>query len=188
MKRGGKVPPPTRADARHEAAHAVVSVRMELPLEATSIVRAEAHATLSAIKGVVLKSVGYTNLVSGTVKSWEAALPDPIARQSFEKFAVQGAAGIYAEMSRGSHMFSPEHRDDLEMLVKIASRLGVGNSTDEEAVRNFVDTAVSNAEAVLTQDTGVAWERVTTSLLRKKRLTAQEVRRIVQESDTDSQR
>jgi hypothetical protein len=189
QRKSGKLPPPNRADARHEAAHAVVSARCELPLASTSIKRGQGHSVQNATglpAGVRLMSVGYTTLVRGSAQTWADALPDASARRQIEQFAVQVAAGIWAEQLRGGAIFDPVHRDDLQSLVQIAHTLRIGGSTDDEAVQIFIDSAISSAGSILLQDGGVAWDRVTTALLRKKCLTGAEVGSIIAESDSES--
>lgn len=73
-------------------------------------------------------------------------------------------------------------RDDLQQIVQIAGWLAIGSSTDESAVREFIDRAVHGAgEHLLDADDGVAWDRVTTALFRRSFMTSDEVRSIVAE-------
>jgi hypothetical protein len=138
--------------------------------------------------GVVLVSSGYTGLVEGSARAWQRALPDPDARKALVGFAAQAAGGIVAEMARGASPFGAECRDDLFGVVQIAGVLGVGNSSDEEDVRAFVSAAVATAkEALEGRDDGIAWERVTTALLRKTALTGDDVRAIVREADAEQE-
>ena len=92
-------PKPTRADAKHEAAHAVVSVRLDLPLASTDIkqrVITTSDKMPSLREGYVAFSSGFTTLVEGPVAAWEEPVPDPDAVAARRSFAGQTAAGIVA--------------------------------------------------------------------------------------------
>ena len=65
-----------------------------------------------------------------------------------------------------------------------ASVLGIGDSNEVPAVREFLGEAVTYAEAVLLLDDGAAWDRVTAALYRKKALTGDEVRSLVAAPDS----
>lgn len=169
---------PTRADARHEAAHAVVAVRLGLPLDSTTIRRSQGHALSDGY------SLGYTSLVPGTVHRWERELPSVSAQDKLRALATQCAAGVVAEMTAGADETAPAHRDDLQQIVQIAGALGLGGSTDEAPVREFVGSAVRNAAAVLSADGEVAWDRVTVALFRKQTLSGGEVEEIVAAVET----
>ena len=87
--------PEERANsARHEAAHAVVGVRLGLPLASTDIrwrVFGTPDMMPSLSKNQIGLASGYTTLVEGTARGWEDALPDPAARDSIERLACQCA-------------------------------------------------------------------------------------------------
>jgi hypothetical protein len=180
MPKGG-VPKPNRADAKHEAAHAVVSVRAGLPLASTSI-RRGLGPRVAPPKGIrEMVSLGYTTLAEGSAEAWVAALPTPDARWKLKLLAAQTAAGIVAEQTSANRSHMADH-GDLQGLVNIAAKLGIGESSEEPAVQTFIKESLELAEAMLTHDNGLAWDRVTSSLLRKKSLTGDEVRQIVERS------
>ena len=189
-RRKPKAPKPSRADARHEAAHAVVSVRFGLPLASTDIKQrvvttSNTDTPMPSLReGYVAFSSGFTTLVEGTARAWEEALPDPKAVESMRRFAIQTAAGIVAEMQRGAEINDLTHGDDIYQIVGFASVLGIGDSNEVPAVREFLGEAVTYAEAVLRLDDGAAWDRVTSTLYRKKALTGDEVRSLVAASDS----
>lgn len=183
-----KKPKPTLADARHEAAHAVVSVRLGLPLESTSIRRELITASSGRPSSVPLRpgeafvSAGYTTLVNGTTEQWVRALPDATARESLKNFGAQAGAGIVAEMRRGAVLSDVSHRDDVQQLVQIAGILGIGTSTAEPEVRQWIAERIAVAEAVLQDDGGASWDRVAATLARKQILSGDQVRALVYES------
>lgn len=176
-----KAPKPSRSDARHEAAHAVVSVRSGLPLASTDIRRGRPIEQPDRFAPSPLKyvSVGYTTLEPGTVEQWRDALPDPSAADLLTRFAAQAAAGVVAEMERGAQPTDPTCRDDLQQLVQIAGVLGLGESNADEPVRAFMAEAISRASELLCLDNRVGWESVTTALLRRSHLTGEDVRAII---------
>jgi len=169
--------------ARHEAAHAVVGVRLNLPL-AYSSVRSEVIAEggseggrCSYTKDKFL-SVGYTALVEGSSEAWIKVLPDPEARERLEAMALQTAAGIAADAESDLKLGDVSHQEDLQALVQIAGALGIGISTEELAVREWMSRALQAAGVLLQRvDTGAAWDRVRVTLARKRYLTGAQVRR-----------
>ena len=133
-----------------------------------------------AAPGFKLVSAGFTTLLDGSVKAWIESLPDEAAKSDLSKFAAQAAAGICSEIFYNGTLYDLACRDDLQQLVHIAGALGIGESTDDASVRAFVDAALAVAsDRLVTQDSGVAWDRVTTALFRKKSLSAEEVQHIV---------
>lgn len=165
--------------AHHEAAHAVVSVRLGLPLASTDI-RRRAYRLQSG--GMVL-SGGYTTLVDGTVDSWYDALSDPEkrnwAQDQFHLLAVQCAAGVVAEKSRGVEPNNEAHRLDVSEMLKIASVLGIGESKEDPPVQKWFTSQLERAQDVLWRDDAAAWKRVSTELHRRRTLWGDEVRGIV---------
>lgn len=168
--------------AMHEAAHAVVSVRLGLPLESTDIIeREEAVGAAGKTIGV---SQGFTTLREGTVRPWLEALPDEGARRNLEAFGAQGAAGIVAERYLGSADDHPAIQEDLTAVVIVAGWLGLGKDAAEPPVRRFVAQATARAEEVLMQDGGAAWDRVTEALIERRALSGDDVQHIVSEGGT----
>lgn len=161
-------------DARHEAAHAVVSVRLGLPLESTDILRR--IEPYPGRQGLEVLSTGYTTLPEGTAEAWAGQLPDPEARRNLESLAVQCAAGVVAEMAGGGKSNDIAHRTDLESMIQIAGNLGIGMSTDQRAVKDWMQDCVGRAAGALFADNGVAWDRVTDALLGRGHLTGDDVR------------
>ena len=69
-------------------------------------------------------------------------------------------------------------REDLQALVQIAGALGIGISTEELAVREWMSRALQAAGVLLQRvDTDAAWDRVRVTLARKRYLTGAQVRR-----------
>lgn len=126
-----------------------------------------------------MRSVGFTTLVEGTAERWQASLPDPDARASIEALAAQAAAGIIAELERGTALNDPAHSDDVYQLVQIAGVLGIGKSTADAGVREFLAVAVERAGATLSADDGRAWAVVTQALRQRRSLVGDEVRALV---------
>src|SRR5437773_2493561 len=93
-----------RENARHEAAHAVVAVRLRLPIQTTDI----ESRPMTDVSGhglpndLVVTTGGLTRLAEGTIDAWIPALPDAEARKMVEAHAVMLAAGVVAEIDRGS--------------------------------------------------------------------------------------
>jgi hypothetical protein len=164
--------------AKHEAAHAVVAVRLGLPLGSTDII--ERQQVLGA-GGDTINSQGYTTLREGTVRPWLEALPDAEARRNLEAFAAQGAAGIVAERDLGSTDDHPVIQEDLTAVIGVARWLGLGSDRSELPVRRFIAQATTRAEEALREDDGAAWERVAEALAERRSLSGDEVRRLVSE-------
>ncbi len=140
-------------DARHEAAHAVVAIRLGLPLAFTTIRHGDVVQGFTEGK---LRSVGYTSL------------------------AV--AAGIVSEYGRGKarnlHAISGDQRD---LLQAASILLGVNFESNNvpENVREWCAEQFKKAEAILYADDGAAWDRTRVALLRRKYLSGDEVRKLV---------
>jgi len=185
-------PPTARSSARHEAAHAVAAVRLDLPLAYTSIRHGGAgdesigpDAQRTAPPGSKLVSAGHTVLEHGPLAQWVAALPDPQARANLERTSVQTAAGIVAEAKMGATLDDESNRNDLVQLwQQAATLLGVNfNPADPPpAVREWCAAQIAEADRVLHVDGGAAWDRVMAALLRKKDLSGDEVRALVTEA------
>lgn len=169
--------------AFHEAAHAVASVRLGLPLASTDIRRRVVgrDSMPSLADGQVGISSGYTTLVEGSAEAWSAALPDPEARENLECLAVQAAAGVVAEIFLGGQPGDPEARDDLHQVVQIGGVLGFGESNQDPAMQKWMGDCVSRASDVLLAEGegDDAVERVAEALLEHERLSGDQVREIV---------
>lgn len=193
-----KVRPPDRFDAAHEAAHAVVCIRRDLPLEYATIGR----------RGVIgrdflddreMVEIGITKIGGHVTMEWFDSLPDPAARAKVDDLATFMAAGIVSEVvRRDANLDDVKHRGDWQDLLKLIANLRQGGSMPDgpdatlvqafgdPAVEDYIASALDRAQDILLQDDGTAWERVTTALFRKKYLTADAVRAIVTESDADT--
>jgi len=181
--------PTDDASARHEAAHAVVCVRLGLPLAYTTIrpgagadatINPDAQRTMPP--GVTLVSAGYTTLEPGTVEQWQAALPDPAAQARIQAVAVKTAAGMVTEAERGAHVLDASDRGDFVDLLQVAAvvlRIPFKSNDPPPAVRAWCAARLTEAETLLHADGGAAWDRVTAALLERKRLSGDEVRTLV---------
>lgn len=159
----------------------MVAVRLGMPLSSASIRLRRGHP----IEGwnvppeVVLVSAGYTTLVDGVVERWLAQLPDGAARANLEALAVQQAAGIVAELDAGKGINDLAHRDDMFQMVQLGGALGYGKSSTDQAMKSWLKAAFRRAAAILAADGGIAWDRVTMALLRKRELSGDEVKGLV---------
>ena len=172
-------------NARHEAAHAVVSVRLGLPLASTDIVRRTSSPDGRQVRVPpgynAVASLGYTTLVKGTAEAWIDKLPDPIAKDSLERLAAQAAAGMVAEVDAGHQLGDAAHHDDFYRLVQLADVLGLGQSNQDPAVRGFIASAYVRAEKILHGDRE-GWDGVAQALLDRQALTGDEVRALLREA------
>lgn len=157
---------PSRADARHEAAHALVAVRLGLPLLFTDVTPRPVNATLV--------SRGFTGLDDRVLSEMIAAKGAPVLRSR----AVFAAAGIVPEYQRGAPADDSSHVDDLRGVREYADRLGIAD------LPAFLADCINEAAALLLVDEGVTWDRLTTVLLRKRMLRGDDVRAIVAQADT----
>jgi hypothetical protein len=179
----------SRALARHEAAHAVVAVRTGLPLEYTTT--RGGRPLNFKVEDRDQETAGETRTVSDhLLLQWFDALPDPKARAKIDSVVACTAAGIGEGIGIRKVGWEDEtHRGDLLKVLRILRNLRRGGviqettSPEDPEGRAFITSAVDRAEEILMRDNGVAWERVTTELLRKKYLTGVQVRAIVAASD-----
>lgn len=169
--------------ARHEAAHAVLSVRLGLPLDFVDLRTRTVESTegRAVPNGVDVKSGGYTTLVPGTAEKWEAEARqgDATARTRLESLAMQTMGGIVA----AGRYDDLSCRDDLYQLVGIAGALGIGSRLKDPVVEAWIKGIEQRAKEVLYQDDGAAWDRVRVALERKRWLNGEEVEKLVAESD-----
>lgn len=166
--------------AKHEAAHAVVSVRVGLPLASTDI---RQRRQVEGNGSTLVNSAGFTTLEPGTTSRWRDALPDQEAITSLTLFGTQAAAGIVADINAGLRLGDVSHLDDVQQLVQIAGILGIGESNEDPAVCEWMAARVKDAGAALISDDGAAWDRVRVALARKRCLTGDEVLSLVQLAD-----
>lgn len=169
--------------ARHEAAHAVLSVRLGLPLDTVDLRTRTVESTegRAVPNDVDVKSGGYATLEPGTAEKWEAEARqgDATAGARLEALAVQTMGGIVAA-GRYNDLGC---RDDLYQLVGIADALGIGSRLKDPAVEAWIKGIEQRAKEILFQDEGAAWDRVRVALERKRCLAGEEVEKLVAESD-----
>jgi hypothetical protein len=179
-------------DACHEAAHAVAAIRLGLPLDYTSIGSLGESAMKKELDifgrgdlpaDFTLRSVGYTTYIEGTMQGWVDALPAESARQSLEAASAETAAGIVAETRMGGKPGDLACRSDVRSLVAVAAALGIGRSTEEPKVREFIADAYERAAEVLFEDDGRGWDAVTLALAEHRYLSGDAVAAILQECD-----
>jgi hypothetical protein len=173
------------AVAFHEAAHAVVGVQLGLPLASVDIrprppEDLEAYMLKAALPGhPVMGAEGGVSLVEGTVERWNATLTDPETRDCFVRLAALAAGGVAAEMEMGNEVNAPAHRADIVSIVHIAAALGLGRSSMDKPVQDFINAAFKRAEQVLNEDGGRGWRAVAAALLEREMLTGDDVRAVL---------
>ncbi len=153
------------ASAWHEAAHAVVGVRLGLTLQSIDIRVRVVHDH----EGNAAVSSGYT--------SYRA---DDLA----ERFGVVGAhracaifaaAGIAAEEDRLTGDLAAAS-DDFNGIVRFAKLIGIPtHDRSDPILKSFVSDVTDVARRLLSVDKGVAWTHVRTALVAQKTLTPEKV-------------
>lgn len=163
--------------AGHEAAHALVAIRLGLPLASVDIRRR--HKTIGRSGNA--DSMRNTGLVIGTVQSWVDQLPDYEARANLVANAAVAAAGVVVEINYGFPFGHYSQHDDIEAMVQMASVLGVGTSREEPAVHEFISDAMETASATLTDsdDTNRMWSHITGALYGAGYLSGDRVRELI---------
>jgi hypothetical protein len=155
-------------------------VRLGLPLASTDIAKRTVDGQLGR-EGFA--SAGYTTLEPGSAERWVSELPASSARANLEAFAAQAGAGVVAELVRGGKLDDPAHQGDLQDMLQIAGVLGLGESTNDPAVKDFMTRSIKRAGEALDRDGGRAWDTISEALLDKKALTGDEVRYLIQYAD-----
>jgi hypothetical protein len=167
--------------AFHEAAHAVVGVRLGLPLASVDIrargaEQLDAYVHEATLPGrPVTSAEGGAVLVPGAVEQWNETITDLDTRDRFVRLAAMAAGGVVAEMEMGKGVNDPAHRADIVSIVHIAATLGIGRATVEKPVENFINAAFKRAAEVLNEDGGRGWRAVAAALLKSETLSADEV-------------
>ena len=170
-----------RERALHEAAHAVVAIRLGLPLASTDI----ESRPITDISGhgipddVVVTQGGLTTLTEGTIDALLAALPGSTAREGLEAVGVMIAAGVEAEIRGGVTAHDVRCRSDVYDLVVLARVLGIGNSTGDPPVVAWMHALNVRAWGFLRQDGKAAWHRVAAALIQRRSLSGVEVEELV---------
>jgi hypothetical protein len=152
----------------------VVAVRLDLPLNTTEI-------------RIQPGSVGGVTLDKATVDQWTQSPSEPASRERIQALAVVAAAGFVAAAFSGFPQDHPTLSHDLDAILSADARMmGVKLTRDpnEPALHAWITDRISDARAILQADDSLAWNRVRSALSKKKRLTRDEVRRLVRESDT----
>lgn len=158
----------SRHVARHEAAHALVAVRLGLVVISTD-------TRVRRVPGTNLESAGCTELGDGP-REWLANRTDPTARERLAACAIEAAAGCAADVRRGLSLGHISHKGDIRYMVEMALALGIAQSKADPAVEPWAAEQVRIADAVLASvDDGAAWDRVAVALERKRILTGTEV-------------
>lgn len=88
---------------------------------------------------------------------------------------------LIAELAQGGASNDMAHRDDLFQMVQIGGALGIGESTDDPAMKEWIQVRLERAETLLRQDDADAWNRVGAALLQAGKLSGDEVRGLVAE-------
>lgn len=159
----------TSALIAHEAAHAIVMVRLGLPLRDVSV------ATERGRDGLYH---GGAAVDEGASHRWQDDPAALEAREAFEKMAAVYMAGVDCDNRLGQP--AECHCHDVELAVIQAAFLGIGGA----AVGRFLDEAQVVAARELGRDGGAAWKAVYESLDREPhRLTGGEVRQLIRQSD-----
>jgi hypothetical protein len=165
--------------AVHEAAHAVVHVRLGTPLLSVDI----KPRKIATQKGMLM-SAGYTQMEPGYSERWRRQLPDPEAHFRLENVAVGIAAGIVADtLVNGLKIGDTSHRGDLESIVHIAYWLGVEHPESSDVFREWLADRYAAAAEVLTRNESAAWKHVTEHLVNLKTLSGTDVARLISEAD-----
>lgn len=138
-----------RRVARHEAAHAVVAARLDLPIDTCDITEQRDRS-------------GRTTL-------------EPEADVNKEGFATVAAAGTVVECDLRTRFWIIAPRapaaTDVQRLLEIAEDLGIIADQNGEQSPEFGAWArvkAREARDLLCRDHGAAWRRVTTALLRAR--------------------
>jgi hypothetical protein len=148
----------------HEAAHAVVGVRLGMTLVSIDI----KPRKLQGAYGKVAISCGYTSYELST-------LIEQLGRtEAHRACAVFAAAGIVAEREHGD---GDRHAtaDDVEGVVRHGTAAGI--STADQAV--FLAASVNQAAHLLSLDGGTAWLRVRSALRLQRSLSPARVEALV---------
>jgi hypothetical protein len=165
-------------NTRHEAAHAVVSVRLKLPLASVDI-----RSRRVPDGHRVLTTTGLVAMQEGAVAAWAQALPALDARNRIVEYATQAAAGPVADQGSAIKPDDLGASVDWQQIFEMAVALGIGPTVNDPMVKAWALERTRAAAAILNDDGGAAWDRVRFALARRKSLTGDEVRRLIDESD-----
>ena len=163
----------------HEAAHAAVMVRLELPLRVVSIEGALRDDGLYHGGAVVDE---------GASHHWQDDPTSPEAVAAWENMAAVFMAGVESDLKHGMPEGAPGHRHDLDLAATCAAFLGIVRGARrydpfDFDLMAFMRTAAVVAAREMGRDGGAAWEVVSNKLAQTLKLTGDEVRELVRLSD-----
>lgn len=127
--------------------------------------------------------------VMPVARAGEAISPE--ARDVIQRLALQIAAGAFVEWQvHGDDGLADGGRSDIAELFEVANLLGVVSVPTPSTVApdDYPDfwpwarECMGKAGELLAKDDGAAWDRVRVALERKRHLTGDEVRRLVDQS------
>lgn len=174
-----------RGHARAAAAFAVVAVRQGLPLESADILPTIIPAKFNPEPDVLRTQIASASarLNQAEADAWLDALPDPAAVAKFTALATTAGALCISDGKEGKSAGGDSQQDALYTMWLIARVL---DYDEPEARGRWIMQRVMAALEILVQDGEAAWDRVRAELEQRGRLTGDEVRALVAESDAQS--
>jgi hypothetical protein len=155
----------------HEAAHAVVGVRLGMTLHSIDI----GLQFVRGKGGEIALSSGYTSYLVNPLTERLGAVA------AFRARAVFAAAGMVAEEERKT-VDLVAIRDDFEGIRRYASALGYPSDRSNPIFNSFYAASHKRAHTLLLIDGGAAWERTQKALRRHQTLTPAMVTNLVGET------
>jgi hypothetical protein len=169
-----------RSNARAAAAFGVIAIRRNLPLESVDILPAIASFQKSPTEDLhTAISDGCATLMEGAGEAWIDALPDAEAVARLTDMATM-TGGICISEAREGRTSGDRQQDAAYRMFCIAQVL---EHNEKEERKQWIMQRVIDALAILVQDGEAAWDRVRLELETKQRLTGEEVRALIAESD-----
>jgi hypothetical protein len=130
------------------------------------------------IDGKTVVGGGAADLPPGTAETWVKRLPDLEALNGLTALATMSGGICVSEGTEGRYPGSLGQEGALQQMMAIAGKLGLTQPTE---VKKWVALRVQEANELLIQDGGDAWDKVMAALLQKGHLSGDEVRAIVAE-------